>query len=114
MIWPVSHYLAYAVRKPDLIDINTVWRALLNFKLGISSKEVSFGSDGTCRVSGEIAGDAQELLDLYCPFATKDQHVVTAHLGQSMDGFIATKGGKSHYINGQENIIHLHLSLIHI
>ena len=108
MIWPVSHYLAYAVRKPDLIDINTVWRALLNFRLGISSKEVSFGVDGTCRVSREITGDAQELLDLYCPFATKDQHVVTAHLGQSMDGFIATKNGKSHYINGQKNIIHLH------
>ena len=108
MIWPVSHYLAYIMRKPDLIDINTVWRALLNFKLGISSKEVSFKSDGTCSVSGEIAGDAQELLDLYCPFATKDQDVVIAHLGQSMDGFIATKNGKSHYINGQENIIHLH------
>ena len=96
------------MRKPDLIDINTVWRALLNFRLGISSKEVSFGLDGTCRVSREITGDAQELLDLYRPFATKDQHVVTAHLGQSMDGFIATKNGKSHYINGQKNIIHLH------
>ena len=108
MIWPVSHYRAYAARNPDLIDINTVWCALLNFRLGISSKEVSFGLNGTCRVSGEIASDAQELLDLYCPFATKDQHVVTAHLGQSIDGFIATKNGKSHYINGQKNIIHLH------
>ena len=108
MIWPVSHYLAYAVRKPDLIDTATVWRDLLNFRLGISSKEVSFGLDGTCRVSGEITSDAQELLDLYCPFATKDQDVVIAHLGQSMDGFIATKNGKSHYINGQKNIVHLH------
>ena len=96
------------MRKPDLIDTATVWRDLLNFRLGISSKEVSFGLDGTCRVSGEIASNAQELLDLYCPFATKDQHVVTAHLGQSMDGFIATTNGKSHYINGQKNIIHLH------
>tara|TARA_B100000029_G_scaffold175759_1_gene173019 strand:- start:11223 stop:12056 length:834 start_codon:yes stop_codon:yes gene_type:complete len=96
------------MREPDLIDIDTVWRALLNCRLGVSSQEVRFNSDGTYRISGEITRDAQELLDLYCPFATKDQHIVTAHLGQSMDGFIATTNGQSHYINGQKNIVHLH------
>ncbi|MEM7221920.1 MAG: RibD family protein [Pseudomonadota bacterium] len=30
------------------------------------------------------------------------------HLGQSLDGFIATRGGQSHYVTGPENIRHLH------
>lgn len=33
---------------------------------------------------------------------------VVAHLGQSLDGRIATASGKSHYVTGQENIVHLH------
>ncbi|MCH2393875.1 RibD family protein [Oceanibaculum sp.] len=33
---------------------------------------------------------------------------VLAHLGQSLDGRIATASGKSHYVTGQENIVHLH------
>ena len=96
------------MKKPDLIDRDTVWHALLNMRRGISSKEVRFGSDGTCKVSGKTTKDVQDLLDLYSPFVVQDQPVVTAHLGQSMDGFIATTSGKSHYINGHENIVHLH------
>lgn len=33
---------------------------------------------------------------------------VLAHLGQSLDGRIATASGKSHYVTGRENIVHLH------
>jgi riboflavin-specific deaminase-like protein len=33
---------------------------------------------------------------------------VIAHLGQSLDGRIATASGKSHYVTGLENIVHLH------
>jgi riboflavin-specific deaminase-like protein len=31
-----------------------------------------------------------------------------AHLGQSLDGFIATYSGDSHYVNGRGNLLHLH------
>ena len=33
---------------------------------------------------------------------------VLAQIGQSLDGRIATAGGHSHYINGDEALLHLH------
>ncbi len=52
----------------------------------------------------------RELLDLYLPLvaATAERRLTVAHLGQSLDGYIATASGDSHYVNGPENLIHLH------
>ena len=44
--------------------------------------------------------------ELYAP-CVKDAWVL-AHLGQSLDGRIATRSGASHYINGPDNLTHLH------
>ena len=44
--------------------------------------------------------------ELYAPCAREAW--VLAHLGQSLDGRIATRSGASHYINGPENLTHLH------
>lgn len=44
---------------------------------------------------------------LYQPLAQSDAWVL-GHLGQSLDGMVATACGKSHYVNGPENIDHLH------
>lgn len=53
---------------------------------------------------------AQALLDLLRPFAeaSPGRTYVLAHLGQSLDGQIATAAGDSHYVNGAENLVHLH------
>jgi riboflavin-specific deaminase-like protein len=50
------------------------------------------------------------LLDLYLPIcsATSAHPVTVGHLGQSLDGFIATHAGESRWVTGQENIVHLH------
>src|SRR5262249_23697842 len=50
------------------------------------------------------------LLDLYLPIcsATKKHPITVGHLGQSLDGFIATHSGDSQFVTGQENIVHLH------
>src|SRR5512138_1083864 len=50
------------------------------------------------------------ILDLYLPVcsATTDRPITVGHLGQSLDGFIATHAGESRYVTGQENIVHLH------
>jgi diaminohydroxyphosphoribosylaminopyrimidine deaminase / 5-amino-6-(5-phosphoribosylamino)uracil reductase len=50
------------------------------------------------------------LLDLYLPItgARPDQAITLGHLGQSLDGFIATASGDSAYVTGSENILHLH------
>jgi riboflavin-specific deaminase-like protein len=50
------------------------------------------------------------LIDLYLPIcnATRANPIVVGHLGQSLDGFIATHAGESRYVTGHENIVHLH------
>jgi diaminohydroxyphosphoribosylaminopyrimidine deaminase / 5-amino-6-(5-phosphoribosylamino)uracil reductase len=50
------------------------------------------------------------LIDLYLPIcgATVQRPLTVGHLGQSLDGFIATHTGESQYVTGEENIVHLH------
>lgn len=50
------------------------------------------------------------LIDLYLPItsATSATPITIGHLGQSLDGFIATHSGQSQYVTGEENILHLH------
>jgi len=90
-----------------VIGVDEAWNALLSRKLGTENSVISFWPDGTWKASGKIDMKASDLLDLYTPFIAK-RSTVTAHLGQSMDGFIATENGASHYITGSENIVHLH------
>ncbi len=55
-------------------------------------------------------GAAASMLDLYLPIssATARRPITVAHLGQSLDGFIATPSGDSSFVTGPENILHLH------
>jgi diaminohydroxyphosphoribosylaminopyrimidine deaminase / 5-amino-6-(5-phosphoribosylamino)uracil reductase len=50
------------------------------------------------------------LLDLYLPLCagTTTHPLAVGHLGQSLDGFIATHAGDSQFVTGNENLVHLH------
>jgi riboflavin-specific deaminase-like protein len=50
------------------------------------------------------------LLDLYLPVssACASRPITVGHLGQSLDGFIATHSGESQWVTGEENVLHLH------
>jgi diaminohydroxyphosphoribosylaminopyrimidine deaminase / 5-amino-6-(5-phosphoribosylamino)uracil reductase len=50
------------------------------------------------------------LLDLYLPLCegTQAHPLTVGHLGQSLDGFIATHSGDSQFVTGNENLVHLH------
>jgi diaminohydroxyphosphoribosylaminopyrimidine deaminase / 5-amino-6-(5-phosphoribosylamino)uracil reductase len=50
------------------------------------------------------------IFDLYLPLcaATITRPMTFGHLGQSLDGFIATHEGDSQFVTGHENIVHLH------
>jgi len=52
----------------------------------------------------------RDLLDLYLPIcsATSARPITVGHLGQSLDGFIATASGDSCWVTGPENILHMH------
>lgn len=67
-------------------------------------------TDGSWTARVPIAATSAELFDLYLPMALarRDRPLAVAHLGQSLDGRIATLDGKSCYINGPENLTHLH------
>jgi diaminohydroxyphosphoribosylaminopyrimidine deaminase / 5-amino-6-(5-phosphoribosylamino)uracil reductase len=57
------------------------------------------------------ADDPQrDVLELYLPIcsATAARPITVGHLGQSLDGFIATSSGESSSVTGPENILHLH------
>ena len=50
------------------------------------------------------------LLELYLPIcsATSSRPITIGHLGQSLDGFIATQSGDSQFVTGDDNMIHMH------
>ena len=52
----------------------------------------------------------RDLLDLYLPIssASPSRPIIIGHLGQSLDGFIATTSGDACFVTGPQNILHLH------
>jgi riboflavin-specific deaminase-like protein len=50
------------------------------------------------------------LLGLYLPIcsATASRPITVGHLGQSLDGFIATHSGDSQFVTGDDNLVHMH------
>ena len=68
----------------------------------------SHGSGVAVAANAPVA--ARPLLELYAPIceATPSRPLTLAHLGQSLDGNIATGSGDSYYITGPDNVRHLH------
>ena len=64
---------------------------------------------GWCRKT-DLPSICHTLFDLYLPALGNNTHTnrITAHLGQSIDARIATSGGDSFYVTGEENRKHLH------
>ncbi|MFN7977344.1 MAG: RibD family protein [Vicinamibacterales bacterium] len=56
------------------------------------------------------AAAAMPLADLYLPIcsATPRAPITLGHMGQSLDGFIATHSGDSQFVTGEENLRHMH------
>ena len=59
---------------------------------------------------GEAHDDGRALVELYLPIcsATSARPITIGHMGQSLDGFIATHSGDSRYVTGDENMRHMH------
>ncbi|MGB5062417.1 MAG: RibD family protein [Candidatus Competibacter sp.] len=71
---------------------------------------VTVSADGLWTAKAPMSETGAELLDLYLPaaLACRSRPLTVAHLGQSLDGRIATTNGASCPINGLENLTHLH------
>ncbi len=58
----------------------------------------------------ELDDGGGALVDLYLPIcsATATKPITVAHLGESLDGFIATHTGDSRWVTGRANLVHMH------
>jgi riboflavin-specific deaminase-like protein len=58
----------------------------------------------------DVSPTERDLLDLYLPLCgfNPGESLAVGHLGQSLDGCIATESGDAYYVTGPENILHLH------
>ena len=67
-------------------------------------------ADGSWTARIPVTATSAEWFDLYLPLALagRSRPFAVAHLGQSLDGRIATVEGASCYVNGPENLTHLH------
>jgi riboflavin-specific deaminase-like protein len=57
-----------------------------------------------------LRASVRQLFELYLPLCVgqRANQLVIGHVGQSLDGQIATAEGASRYVTGPENIVHMH------
>jgi riboflavin-specific deaminase-like protein len=60
-----------------------------------------------CGALAQREPSVARMLDLYLPLCSAKERTV-GHVGQSLDGQIATESGASRFVTGPENILHLH------
>jgi len=105
---------------PQLID--AAWAALLA-AAGRRHPRSTTAAASFAEISGWLRRDDEagwqlrpnlpealrDLLNLYLPLCNDHANGwVVGHLGQSLDGCIATHHGESRYVTGPDNILHLH------
>jgi diaminohydroxyphosphoribosylaminopyrimidine deaminase/5-amino-6-(5-phosphoribosylamino)uracil reductase len=81
-------------------DENAVWESLLALR-----------HRGAAPASnGHADAEAAALIELYLPFAAvpRGRRFAVAHLGQSLDGRIATLAGASRWVTGEADLLHTH------
>ncbi len=127
----------HASANTDLVDAEVAWKILLGLAslakagsaltspcaLRIHEGQLRVGDGGvlefdpSCERSWRWAAgcaapsaELRDMLDLYMPLVVGEacNTLVVAHLGQSLDGRIATTSGSSQFITGEENLVHAH------
>ena len=68
------------------------------------------GADGRFAAGPALDEDEREFVELYLPLlgGRDDESTVLAHLGQSVDGYIATASGHSAGLTGRADFVHMH------
>jgi len=67
-------------------------------------------SEPCFQAARRLTPSVRQLFELYLPLCVgqRANQLVIGHVGQSLDGQIATQGGASRYVTGPENIVHMH------
>ncbi|MFJ2111577.1 MULTISPECIES: RibD family protein [unclassified Streptomyces] len=104
-------------RTDDVLDASTAWELLRTIRTESDAEAAglilgpSGAPGGDLRAgprwrNGTPAADA--LADRYLPLCLAGPRFAFAQLGQSLDGFIATRTGDADYVTGEEDRDHLH------
>jgi diaminohydroxyphosphoribosylaminopyrimidine deaminase / 5-amino-6-(5-phosphoribosylamino)uracil reductase len=92
-----------------VLDASRAWDRLLGVRTPEQAAAAGLvRSGGTWRWEGDADHEAARLAALYTPLCLAGRRVAIAQLGQSVDGFIATRTGDAVYVTGEEDRLHLH------
>ena len=92
------------------VQAEAAWETLLGLRTAEDARRAGLeqGADGTWRWRPSASPEADTLASLYTPLCLGGPDLAFAQLGQSVDGFIATRTGHSNYVTGEEDRLHLH------
>jgi diaminohydroxyphosphoribosylaminopyrimidine deaminase / 5-amino-6-(5-phosphoribosylamino)uracil reductase len=93
------------------VDQQAAWRWLLEVAADRTTSRDSMTLEAAQLFPGgpETNRDAHRLIELYLPLCRAcPERFVVAHLGQSLDGRIATVDGSSRWVTGPEDVAHNH------
>jgi diaminohydroxyphosphoribosylaminopyrimidine deaminase/5-amino-6-(5-phosphoribosylamino)uracil reductase len=104
---------------PDIRSAAVLWPILLDVaqarRAGVvptlPQYTLTWANDIGWQLQGRWDAAARELFDLFKPLLDvrpRGAAWVIAQLGQSLDGCVATRTGDSSFINGPENLLHVH------
>jgi len=104
---------------PDARPADDLWPILLDIARARGAADLSslplepftWEADAGWQLKGHWHAQAQQLFELFKPLLgtpVAGAAWVIAQLGQSLDGCVATRTGDSSFINGSENLQHLH------
>lgn len=106
--------------RQEEVSAGGAWRAVLSLRNltrarrpgadGISAGPIRLHPDGRWEASPAPDAEGAALCDLYLPLvaAAAGRGYAVAHLGQSLDGRIATPNGASQWVTGPQDILHNH------
>ncbi|MFF8833321.1 RibD family protein [Streptomyces sp. NPDC015131] len=92
-----------------VVDTDGAWERLRGIRspADAASAGLTTGADGRPRWADGTPG-ADDLAGRYLPLCLAGPDVTFAQLGQSIDGFIASRTGDADYVTGEEDRAHLH------
>ncbi|MFE1775631.1 RibD family protein [Streptomyces sp. NPDC059008] len=99
-----------AGKGPEVLDATAAWERLLRIRTAADAHAAGLVTDGDGgrRWGQPASSGAAELAERYLPLCLAGPRIAFAQLGQSLDGFIATRTGDADYVTGAEDRRHLH------
>lgn len=97
-------------RPAGVLDAPSAWKRLLDVRTEADAEAAGLRRDahGRYRWTHDASTGAELLAERYLPLCLAGPRFTFAQLGQSLDGFIATRKGDADYVTGPEDREHLH------